>query len=84
MHPIPRNTTTAEAEPPWEKHYTVGQLAALWGFGRTTVRRWVEGEFGVLRHGEAGIRRGRRRPYVSLRVPQSVAERIYRKHTAKI
>jgi hypothetical protein len=80
MHPIPQITTTSEVRPPWEKHYTVAELAKMWGFGRTTVRRWVENEPGVLRQGESRLRRGRKRHYVSLRIPESVAMRVYRRH----
>jgi hypothetical protein len=72
-----------EVKPPWDRHYTVEQLATIWGFGRATVRQWVENEPGVLRLGESRIRKGRKNPYVSLRVPESVAMRVYRRHTAK-
>jgi hypothetical protein len=80
MHPISQTTKTPEASPAWPKHYTVGELAKMWGFGRTTVRRWFEDEPGVLRLGEARIRRHRKKPYVSLRIPESVAWRVYNRH----
>jgi hypothetical protein len=83
MHPMPNNTVTEVKPAPWDRHYTVGQLAAMWGFGRTTVRRWVENEPGVLRQGESRPRRGRKNAYVSLRIPESVAMRVYRRHTQK-
>jgi hypothetical protein len=83
MHPITHGPTVAEiagATPPWERHYTVGELALLWGFGRTTVRNWFQSEPGVLRNGEARLRRGRKNPYTSLRIPESVAQRVYKRH----
>jgi hypothetical protein len=81
MTPIPQTTETLKVNlPPWEKHYTVRELADAWHMGRTTVRRWFEDEPDVLRQGESRLRRGHKRPYVSLRIPRSVAERVYRKH----
>jgi hypothetical protein len=81
MRPIPQTTKIPEISPPWERHYTVAQLAAMWGFGRTTIKRWMENEPGILRQGEGRLRRGRKRPYVSLRIPEGVAMRVYRRHT---
>ena len=84
MTPIPQKTETLMVNlPTWERHYTVGELAARWGYGRTTVRRWFEDEPGVLRQGEDRLRRGRKRPYVSLRIPESVAMRVYRRHLGR-
>jgi hypothetical protein len=81
MYSIPQTAKTPEVEPPWERHFTVGQLSAYWGYGRTTIRRWFENEEGVLREGESRLRRHSKRPYVSLRIPESVAVRVYRRHT---
>jgi hypothetical protein len=81
MHPISQTTKTPEMQTPWERHFTIGELTALWGYGRTTIRRWFENEPGVLKQGESRLRRGRKRPYVSLRVPESIARRVYAKHT---
>jgi len=41
----------------------------------------MENEPGILRQGEGRLRRGRKRPYVSLRIPEGVAMRVYRRHT---
>jgi hypothetical protein len=77
--------TPAEISPPsWEKHYTVYELAGMWNFGATTLRKWFEGEPGVLRAGNSRIRRDRKNPYVSLRIPESVAWRVYRRHLEKV
>lgn len=65
--------------PAGEKHYTVAALARQWGYSRSTVRDWFADEPGVLRVARSG--RSRKRDYVSLRIPASVAERVYRRHT---
>ena len=54
-----------------EKHFTVPELADMWGVDRSTVRGWLKGEPGVLNIGS-----GRR---CHLRIPESVASRIYRR-----
>jgi len=73
-----------EAGTVWERHYSIAELSKAWRVGRTTVTRWVQNEPGVLRFGEDRLRRGRKRPYVSLRVPESVALRLYRRHTVAV
>lgn len=62
-------------EPFSERHYTVGELAAMWNLSGEFVRQIVQHEPGVTEW----VRQhpGRRR-YRVLRVPQSVAERVYR------
>lgn len=52
-----------------ERHFTVDELAAMWKWGKSTVRRRIRNEPGVLRN-----------PY---RVPESVAKRIHFKYTNK-
>ena len=84
MYSIPQTAKKPEAGQIWERHFTVNQLAQTWGYGRTTVRRWFEDEPDVLRLGEDHIRRNPKRPYVSLRIPESVAMRVYRRHTEAI
>ena len=68
------------AGPVAERHYTVGQLAAMWNLSTEFVRQIVQHEPGV----SEWVRQspGRRR-YRVLRVPESVAERIYRRALAK-
>jgi hypothetical protein len=61
-------------EVPFDEHFTVLELAGIWKLSRQTVRRIVENEPGVVRLGEdrPGVRR-----HQTLRVPASVARRIY-------
>jgi hypothetical protein len=68
-----------------QKHYQVGELAKMWGLSYSKVRRMFEEEQGVLRLGEPGRREGRafRRRYFTMRIPESVAERVYARLTGK-
>jgi hypothetical protein len=58
----------------FERHYRVGELAALWKLGRETVRVMVKDEPGVIK-----IRMGRKKAHTTYSVPESVAERIHRR-----
>jgi hypothetical protein len=82
MTPTARTATTntAEIEVPWEQHFTLTQLSKRWGFARGTLARWFADEPGILRMGSSRLRRGRRSAYVSMRIPESVAMRVYRRH----
>jgi hypothetical protein len=61
----------------FEKHYTALELAKLWGVNRMTITRWFREEPGVLKFGKETTRRGGKRNYVSIRIPASVARRVY-------
>ncbi len=56
-----------------EKHYRIGELAALWGFSDNTIIRIFASEPGVIRL-ESGT--GRRK-YTTLSIPESVALRVH-------
>lgn len=58
------------------RHYSPAGLGQLWGLSADTIRRLFEREPGVLQI--ANPRRGRR-AYTTLRIPESVAERVHRK-----
>ena len=60
-----------------EHHYRVKELAALWNLSPAAVRRLFRDEPGVLRYGRP--KKGHQRDYASLRIPASVAERVYRR-----
>ena len=64
------------AEPFAERHYTVGELAAMWNLSTEFVRQIVQCEPGVT---EWVRQQPGRRRYRVLRVPQSVVERVYRR-----
>jgi hypothetical protein len=65
---------------PFERHYTPQQLAGLWGFDPSTIRRIFIDEPAVLKEGKQ-TRRDGKRSYVSLRIPASVARRVYERKT---
>ncbi len=56
--------------PHGERHYSVTDVASLWGLSRDSVRRLFRREPGVLAIGER---------YVTLRIPESVLERVHRR-----
>ena len=64
-----------------ERHYSPSELAELWGLSSDTIRRLFEDEPGVVTTGERNPRRKRR--YVTLRIPQSVAARVHRRLSPK-
>lgn len=69
-----------EREPFEERHFTVPELAEMWNLSREFVRQVVQGEPGVT---EWVRQQPGRRRYRVLRVPKSVAERIYNQALGK-
>ena len=61
-----------------EPLFTPGELARSWKLHRDTVRNWFVDEPGVIRFGHG--RRGKRQ-YFTLRIPASVADRVFRRMT---
>ena len=66
-----------------ERHYTVGELAKAWHLALRTVRAWFVDEPGVIRYGNARLLKGKQRTHVTLRIPESVARRVYRRRTGR-
>ena len=60
-----------------ERHFTVQALAEQWALSTDAIRDLFEDEPGVLRLGDR--KSGRKRRYVTLRIPESVAARVYRR-----
>ncbi len=58
-----------------EPHYTPQFLAELWGVSPDTVVRWFQDEKGVLKTGNPS--RNGKRTRIELRIPNSVARRVY-------
>jgi hypothetical protein len=67
-------------ETTFERHFTPKQLAELWVLHESTIRRLFLDEPGVLKYGKASRHDGRR-DYVTLRIPESVARRVYGRRT---
>jgi hypothetical protein len=63
-------------ETAFERHYTPQQLAELWLLHESTIRRLFLDEPGVLKYSNSYSRSGRRE-YFTLRIPESVARRVY-------
>jgi hypothetical protein len=72
-----------------ERHYTVGEIAAQWHFDDGTIRRLFIDEPGVLHLSQPTrlLRRGDQSKYVrrygTIRIPESVFERVRDRLTAK-
>jgi hypothetical protein len=67
-------------EPVIEKHYSPAELATAWGVSVETVRSIFRAEPGVLKLGRPATKH--RRSYVTLRIPEKVAERVHRRLSA--
>lgn len=65
----------AALHPALERHYSIEEISALWGFSRQTARRIFDKEAGVLRYGRGDS--SRRRGYQTLRIPESVLVRVH-------
>ncbi len=64
-----------------ERHYAVAEIAELWDLSPDKVRELFENEPGVLVIGERSPHRKRR--YVTLRIPQTVLERVHSRLSSK-
>lgn len=61
-----------------ERHYSVAEVAEMWQISPNAVRKLFQNEPGVLALGDVRPKYGRRRGYVTLRIPQSVLDRVHR------
>jgi hypothetical protein len=58
-----------------ERHFSVAEVAALWNLSADAIRDIFRHEEGVLAIGTVSARR--KRPYLTLRIPQTVLERAH-------
>ncbi|MGH9345558.1 MAG: hypothetical protein ACRD19_17560, partial [Terriglobia bacterium] len=72
----PENMNAPRA-PYEERHYTVDEAAELWNLSRDVITRLFEAEAGVVVI--ENRRLGSRRRHRTLRIPQSVLERVHRR-----
>jgi hypothetical protein len=63
-----------------ERHFTPQELADMWKVSVQTVREIFQNEDGVLKIGRDGTRT--RRKYKTLRIPESVVERVHTRLSA--
>ena len=66
---------------PAERHYAVAEIAEMWNLSADKVRELFENEPGVLVIGERSPRH--KRLYVTLRIPQTVLERVHSRLSSK-
>lgn len=61
---------------PFEAHYSVSQVAQMWGLGVDLIRRIFEHADGVIKI--VSPERLHKRRYTTLRIPEGVLRRIHR------
>jgi hypothetical protein len=66
---------------PNERHYSVSELAAAWNVSEDKIRDLFLNEPGVMNFGKQSRRK---RIYRPIRIPQSVADRVYSRLTNSI
>lgn len=59
-----------------ERHYSLHEVAKLWGISREYARRLFRGRPGVLHLRKPGL--SKRRAYITLRIPASVLREVHR------
>ena len=64
-----------------EPHFTLGELAKAWHMSRRSIHPWFINEPGVIKYGAGKLNKARKSTHVSLRIPESVARRVYRRIT---
>jgi hypothetical protein len=62
---------------PAERHYSPSEVAESWHLHIETIRRLFQDESGVVVL-QSPVKKGRR-PYKTLRIPQSVLERVHKR-----
>jgi len=60
-----------------EPHYSAAELAAVWNLNVETIRRIFQDEPGIVVL-QSPVKRGKR-PYKTIRIPQSVLERVHKR-----
>jgi hypothetical protein len=63
-----------------ERHYSPAELAESWSVDVETIRNLFREEPGVLKIGEKDPKH--KRPYITLRIPESVAVRVHKRLSA--
>ena len=63
-----------------EKHFTPAELAEAWNVSVDTIRNLFRDEPGVLKIGQTNSRH--KRGYITLRIPEKVAERVHSRLSA--
>lgn len=61
----------------WRSNYSVSELAHLWQLSEKTIRRMFVDEPGVVKWGHE--EKCFKRAYMTLRMPESVVQRVHRR-----
>jgi AraC-like DNA-binding protein len=61
----------------FERHYSVAEISAMWGYSEQTIRRLFSDEPGVLRIGSPETRFKRKR--FQLSIPESVVTQMHQR-----
>lgn len=69
--------TSMQMPGPSERHYAPSEVAELWHLDVETIRRLFQDEPGVVVL-QSPAKKGRRR-YKTMRIPQTVLERVHRR-----
>ena len=65
-----------------ERHYSVHEVAEMWGLSAEKVRKMFQDVPGVLKIGFTSTSKKGRKPYVTLRIPASVLARFHQDWSA--
>lgn len=81
MSALPQSPLPGQA---FERHYSVGEVAEMWGFDTQTIRRLFQDEPGVLKISMPRLIGANRKhkPHVHLRIPASVLQRFHEQRAA--
>lgn len=69
-------------EPALERHYSVSEVAELWGWSETKVRDTFRDKPGVLQS-KLRTLRPRKQEHVKLRIPESILIRVHREMSVR-
>ena len=72
--------SSTPAQPPFERHYSVEEIAEKWGLSIDFVRRLFLREAGVVVFWR---QQPGKRVYRTLRIPESVVQRVHRRMTKR-
>jgi hypothetical protein len=65
-----------------QRHYSIHEIAELWGLDKKTVRRLFASEPGVVELANEETRS--KRSYITRRIPESVLRRVHRRLTRSV
>jgi hypothetical protein len=77
--PAVERSHTSATPPIRTTNYTVTELAKEWNLSVATIREMFRNEPGVIKLKDDDFYRKRKRPYVVLRIPPEVAQRVKRR-----